>query len=145
MPNGAVGGKDAGLDGWDGYGWYLGLVFHVVYLFLVLPLPLPFLSLPFPLLGFLRGGCERMSAMVTGSWRISSVACLKVMLLRICMAMVHENVSQASLTLARRCGFLRVSWMNLSMYVSMDSWLEIWMRIHAHRIASKESRIIIMD
>ena len=41
-----------------------------------------------------------MSAMVTGSWRISSVACLKVMLLRICMAMVHENVSQASLTLA---------------------------------------------
>ena len=34
------------------------------------------------------------------------VACLKVMLLRICMAMVHENVSQASLTLARRCGFL---------------------------------------
>ena len=39
---------------------------------------------------------------VTGSWRISSVACLKVLLLRICMAMVHEKVSQASLTLARR-------------------------------------------
>ena len=52
MPDGAVGGKAAGLEGWEGYGWYLGLVCHVLYLFLVLPFPLPFLSLPFPL-GFL--------------------------------------------------------------------------------------------
>ena len=58
-------GKPQGWMVGDGYGWYLGLVFHVLYLFLVLPLPLPFLSLPFPLLGFLRGGWERMSAMVT--------------------------------------------------------------------------------
>ena len=40
--------------------------------------------------------------MVTGSCRISSVACLKVMLLRILIAMVHEKVSQASLTLGSR-------------------------------------------
>ena len=53
--------------------------------------------------------------MVTGSWRISSVACLKVTLLRSLIAIVHEKVSQASLTFGRRWEFLRVSWMNLSM------------------------------
>ena len=53
--------------------------------------------------------------MVTGSWRISSVACLKVTLLRSRIAIVHEKVSQASLTFGRRWEFLRVSWMNLSM------------------------------
>ena len=47
--------------------------------------------------------------MVTGSWRISSVACLKVTLFRSRIAIVHEKVSQASLTFGRRWGFLRVS------------------------------------
>ena len=61
-----------------GYGWYLlvGVQELVLNLDLVLPLPLPLDLPPFSPLGFFLGGWERMSAKVTGSWRISSVACL---------------------------------------------------------------------
>ena len=110
---GIGGGKVGAGGGWSG--WYLwygcqGLVFC-----LDLPLPLVFLPFPLSLLVFLRTGCARMSAKVMGSWRMSSVVCLKEMLLRIFIAMSHEKVSQASLTFGSLWGFLRVNWMNRSM------------------------------